>query len=249
MTYAAEVLADSPYVYWKFNDASGNPQDSSGNSRHITGLSGSYTQNVSGINATLGNAISASNDFWAGTDTLGNPFATSWTFECWYRPSNWTAGSPRGIFCWADGLGSDGYWGLRHSDAGQPEGHFEIIRNNGFGAVGTSSGSVNNTINHIVVTLDSSSSTARLYRNGSELPLNTNTVSALNTGNKNLYLNYNYTSSRATYGLLQHVAIYTTALSSTRILAHYMAGNPQTAANKRLIRPKNFGALQMGGRG
>lgn len=34
--YVAAVLADSPRVFWKLQEASGNPQDSSGNGLHIT---------------------------------------------------------------------------------------------------------------------------------------------------------------------------------------------------------------------
>lgn len=38
--YNTEVLADSPAGFWKMDEASGNPQDSSGNGKHMTALSG-----------------------------------------------------------------------------------------------------------------------------------------------------------------------------------------------------------------
>ena len=34
--YSTEVLADSPVAFWKLDEASGLPQDSSGNARHMT---------------------------------------------------------------------------------------------------------------------------------------------------------------------------------------------------------------------
>lgn len=46
MTYVSEVLADSPKLFLRMNDASGNPQDSSGYGRHVTAITGTpgYSQ-------------------------------------------------------------------------------------------------------------------------------------------------------------------------------------------------------------
>lgn len=40
MSYADEILADSPVLYWKLDEASGFPQDSSGNARHAQETNG-----------------------------------------------------------------------------------------------------------------------------------------------------------------------------------------------------------------
>lgn len=255
MTYASEVLADSPYAYWKFDDApSVTPQDSSGNGRHLYGLFGSYNQSVTGITTNLGNAISFSSDGRGSVTTLGDAFASSWTYECWYYPTNWTAGSPRGIFGWTPPAPNDGFWGLTHSDFGKSEGQFQLFRNNSVVATSVA-GTVNNSINHIVATLDADTSTAKIYRNGTALTLDHSSgIDALAAvGERYLYLNFFEGSPNYTAGTMQHVAIYTSALSQSRIQAHYYAaGVPiptRSPAPSRLKRPTNFGALQMGSRG
>src|SRR5687767_12728243 len=48
MAYADVVLADSPVGYWKLNEASGLPQDSSGNGLHVTVVTGTPIYGVSG---------------------------------------------------------------------------------------------------------------------------------------------------------------------------------------------------------
>jgi len=40
LTYAEEVLADNPVAYWKLDEASGLPQDSSGNAKHFDSVVG-----------------------------------------------------------------------------------------------------------------------------------------------------------------------------------------------------------------
>jgi hypothetical protein len=42
---SAAILTDTPTAYWKFDDASGNIVDSSGNGYHLTGISGTTTYN------------------------------------------------------------------------------------------------------------------------------------------------------------------------------------------------------------
>jgi hypothetical protein len=46
VSYSSEVLADSPRGYWRMNEASGNPQDSSGNGLHMDTTTGTpiYSQ-------------------------------------------------------------------------------------------------------------------------------------------------------------------------------------------------------------
>ena len=36
MTYSSEVMADAPVVYYKLDETSGSPQDSSGNGNHAS---------------------------------------------------------------------------------------------------------------------------------------------------------------------------------------------------------------------
>ena len=251
MTYSTEVLADSPYAYWKLNEPSGTTAtDYSGNGRNLT-YNGTYTLNQTGL-GTLGKAVvMGANSYISGALT-GSPFDSSWTFEAWYQPTNWTANTPKGIFQY--GVTED-KWGLRHSDISIAEGVLQLYKN---GAVISSSpsASVNNTLQHVVATFDGTN--VKMYKNGSLVQ--TTATSPYAAGNQTMFLNYNNNAGRATYGILQHVSLYTTALSATRISAHYgelnaSPGEPdwvaplRSQAYKRAKRPNNFGALQMGGRG
>jgi len=249
MTYSTEVLADSPYAYWKLNEPSGTTAtDSSGNGRNLTYI-GTYTLNQTGL-GTLGKAVVMGANSYISGNLTGTPFNASWTFEAWYQPTNWTAGSPRGIFEY----GSESVWALRHSDVSIAEGVWQLQQ----GPIRSScpATAVNNTVQHVVVTYDGTNS--KMYRNGSLIQ--TSAVSPYAAGNQTLKLNYNNTASRATYGILQHVSIYTSALSAGRVSAHYGELNAvpgespwvdpvRSRAYTRAKRPNNFGALQTGSRG
>lgn len=252
MTYSTEVLADSPYAYWKFNEPSGTTAtDSSGNGRNLA-YNGTYTLDQTGL-GTLGKAVVMGANSYISGSLTGTPFNSNWTFEAWYQPTNWTAGSPRGIFQY--GNSGDGQWSLRHSDNSVAEGVWQLQRNSSV-ISSSPSASVNNTVQHVVVTFDGTN--AKMYRNGSLIQ--TSATTAWAAGDQTMFLNYNNTASRATYGILQHVSIYTTALSSIRVSAHYAELNAipgespwvapvRSRAYTRAKRPNNFGALQMGSRG
>jgi hypothetical protein len=90
--YADEVLADSPYAYYRLNDASGSPADSSGNSRPATAVAGTPVYNTTG-----GPAGGGYMTFDGSTEyvTLGNMddylLATNtdeWSMTFWMRTSS-----------------------------------------------------------------------------------------------------------------------------------------------------------------
>lgn len=53
----ATILALTPWSYYKCNDASGNPQDSSGNARHATSTNGSVSYSQTALSTKAGNSI------------------------------------------------------------------------------------------------------------------------------------------------------------------------------------------------
>ena len=252
MTYSTEVLADSPYAYWKFNEPSGTTAtDSSGNGRNLA-YNGTYTLDQTGL-GTLGKAVVMGANSYISGSLTGTPFNSNWTFEAWYQPTNWTSSTPKGIFQY--GLSGDGQWGLRHSDNSIAEGVWQLQRNSSL-VSSSPSATVNNTVQHVVVTFDGTN--AKMYRNGSLIQ--TSATTAYAAGDQEMRLNYNNTPSRATNGILQHVSIYTAALSAGRVSAHYAELNAvpgesawvapvRSRAYTRAKRPNNFGALQMGSRG
>jgi hypothetical protein len=83
--YDTAVIADAPYLYWKLNESSGLPQDSSGNARHSTGQKDTVTWGATGPprnfdGDTALSCTAAGNFYWGppGNDWLNPPC----TLEC-----------------------------------------------------------------------------------------------------------------------------------------------------------------------
>lgn len=220
MTYATEVLADSPWGYWKFDESSGSTvADASGNSRPLT-LSGSYSRGQTPVADTLGDSCGLGSDVFAGRTGVSGIMATSWTVELWIEPSNWTNAAARGIFQIGNQSSSDGTWGIRHSDVSRLEGEIQVIRSGTVVMTAPAKKWTNGLPQHIVVTLNGT--TLKMYRNGVEIASGSTT--ALNPGTTEMRWNWNYESGRGSTGKMQHAALYNTALSAARIKAHYRAG-------------------------
>ena len=122
-TYTTEVLADSPYLYWKLDETSGTTAtDSSGNSR-----SGTYTNSPT-LNQTALINEGKSVDFDGTNDyckyTLPSNFTGSFTMECWINSD--TYASYPGVFgAWT--ANSNGNYGtnLQLSNTGSFSGSFQ----------------------------------------------------------------------------------------------------------------------------
>lgn len=90
MGYADEVLADSPYAYYRLNDTSGNPIDSSGNSRNATAVAGTPIYSASGGPVSDGGYLSfdGTDDYVAlGNMTSWNEAQATFAVEFWMRTS------------------------------------------------------------------------------------------------------------------------------------------------------------------
>lgn len=228
-SYSTEVMADTPALYWKLEEASGTTAvDSSGNGRNgsIPGAGVTYRQSplVSGHTYSMRvNGISQSLNH-AYTGWFNN---TSVSFECWIRATNWTAGTPRGI--WE--LTTQRVM-LRHSDGGDAAGDFWIGLDAGStsGAMKTLGWDPNNTICHLVMTYNATNGANILYLNGQQV----GTTTTLATGgfafpNATLAFLANFgANSRLSNGWIAHVAIYLKALSQQRVYTHYYAGTNGT---------------------
>lgn len=99
--YTDVVLNDAPASWWRLQDASGLPQDSSGNAHHMTaktGASQTYQQTrlASGIAAYSIDAAADANVFTASNPSWSNPTGTSpFSVEGWIAVDTWTTGFPR----------------------------------------------------------------------------------------------------------------------------------------------------------
>lgn len=95
-TLAATILADSPFAFWKGDDAGTKLADSSGNGFDLTTVNGTVAYNVSGLIPTLptvqfarvgpANGASGANG-WQLTSQLGRTYPlTTWSAECVFCP-------------------------------------------------------------------------------------------------------------------------------------------------------------------
>ena len=108
--YADAVIALSPYYYYKLNEASGAPQDSSGNSRHASISNGALTYKQASLRPDgLGNSVE-----FDGSDALSIPFSVS-------ASAGWVAFFARPNF-------TSGY-GFAFSEGGGSGPNFHIIPN------------------------------------------------------------------------------------------------------------------------
>jgi hypothetical protein len=207
MTYNSTVLADSPKHYITFDQTSGGYTDS-GSQAATTTVTGSPVQ-VTGIN---GKALT-----YNGTSdyvTINSPYdfaaVSTFTFECWFK-STATTGQP--TFIRRDGNGA-AY--LLRLNAGKIEFYC-----NQAGIVTTASYADGNW--HHVVGVKNGTATT-LYVDGTQVGTGTGGTVAQATGAQPIYLGESTSAaSEMMKGTLDEVAIYPTALSSTRVTAHYNA--------------------------
>lgn len=216
--YNSAVLADSPVRYWTLDDSTGT--DTQGNGNLIKGP-GAAAPTAGAAGATTGGTSWTydGNDY---TQFSTPTITTAFTFECFFK----TTGS---------GNGAGGSHTLFRSDNGGPVALIRIqdVGNTvnpgkvmclfGGSPVFYSTGTVNDdNWHHLALTL--SGTTAKLYLDGTlNVTATTDTSSySFNTTSGLGFDNYG-TPIEYFKGNLDEVAIYNTALSSTRVAAHYAA--------------------------
>ena len=218
-------MSDNPLAYWRLGEAPGSQSasDSSGN-----GYTGSYNSGI-----TLGAVGAISNDSdtaasSAGTGTAVLPaFApvTNFTIEGWtyLTDANWNSANNYNNTLY-------GKWGdvrlLIHPGASNASsyalGYFGVWLNGQEYSLAPVNSSLDNTNQWVYWALVRSGGSLTLYRNGVQIAQRTDlpaTATANISGNL-------FTEDSADYflkGRLDEVAVYTTALASSRIQAHYTA--------------------------
>jgi signal peptidase I len=226
--FETAVLADSPYLLWRFQEKSGTTAaDSSGNGR---GATISNTPNLG--QASPVTAEPTDTAFGTGTNGYVTASATStntttFTVEAWVRTTSTQGGRLVGFGDGAAGTASSS------TDAQlylAPNGKVELGLNDNAPVALASASAVNNGAWHYVVGTYSNATGARLYVDG--------TLSASATGTA--YRPTTFTgrwragaeamtgwpsnpTSNYLAGTIDEVAVYTSVLSAARVSAHYAA--------------------------
>lgn len=231
MSYSSEVLADSPLLYWRLGEASGTTAtDSSGNGRHGT-YSGSPTMGVAGLltgDANTAVTFDGIDDEISFADTTD---LTSFTVEMWAKTNNaafqylaarWstTSASNQQIFS------------VNITGAGKLS---AVIRLGSTNAIFTGSATVNdNARHHLAVVFDNATDTLTLYVDGVSDGGGTASGNLSTFDSPFTVGRRGDTTSSRFIGTLDEVAYYATALSATRVAAHYTAGTASGGSSQTI---------------
>lgn len=206
--YEREVLRDTPRAFYPLQDFSGNPVDVSGNGLDFTSTSGSPVYRTVGpfgddfaIQLPGGSSLNRSTH----VSTVTNNF----TMELWLRVE--IVSSTDQPILHNGNVATNG-WGIRMNDGNQYLGLAGGI------AELTGKGMSTYVWQHLVMLRDSTDSNRwRYYQNGTVILANAGT-SAPGTPSGTLVVG----ATNAQYSVA-YLAIYETALSAARILAHFNA--------------------------
>jgi|SRR5262245_24009409 len=216
MAYSSEVLADVPLAYWRMNDASGLIQDSSGNGRHATAVSGTpvYQQSspiTSDVNAKSIRFDQASAEFFTFDPGGVTPLITNtFTLEAWVK---------------RQGTGNQGEMGLlvNRSHGGgmyiQPDDTLMIAKSEVALIAASTVGISDLNWHHCVVTKNGA--TSKIYIDSVD---RTGSVSdATCDGDVKIEIASEGPTYTSFDGYMAEAAVYGTALSQTRVSVHYAA--------------------------
>jgi hypothetical protein len=217
-------MVDTPKAFWKMQEASGNPQDSSGNGLHIDTINGTPTYQQAGPMSDYGILCDAAE--YLQRSTAVTTTNTNLTVELWIYVTD-IAANGRGVV--VPGLTAG--WSVDIDIDRQ----FKFY--NGTGNAADSAGSVAlNGWTHMAVARDASS--IAYYINGAvdTDPATPNSAVTAPSGITQINAT-NFMAARYAY-----VAIYESKLSAARVLAHYNAAFGQTLLPERLYGPAQLTA-------
>lgn len=222
MSYATTVAADTPTMFWQLEDTTTTAADSSGNSKTGT-YSGTYTQSQTGL-ITTGNCVK----FDGSTGKITGPSLSTFTGD--FTVDFWAKITPTAGYAQSD---NHPVWGgsTKNRFMVRPGGHYFSVWIGGTEqAVQFTPGGDANTNKTIYWAFQRSSTNLNLYRavvgtdgsvSGTFDSLGSVATTAVdlsgimaNDPNGGYFLN----------GYIDGFAIYPSALSVTRLNAHYQAG-------------------------
>ncbi|MEX2186485.1 MAG: LamG domain-containing protein [Pirellulales bacterium] len=214
--YMSEILADGPIGYWRFEEAAGAAVDSSGNSRDGAYMNGVTPGLFPGALSIGGKsaAFDGSTGFVDLPGSWGGAAMTEISLEAWVNPADPITGDFQAILSGHD-PNSFAHFQL-HSG-----GNMGVYADVGFVAAPIVSATPTDTWRHVVMTAKSGET--KVYVNGTQVGATVPTAFANIAESSNVDIGIGHLGARWFNGLLDEVAIYDSALSPERIMAHYDA--------------------------
>lgn len=218
--YDTAVLADSPVSYWETMEALSSSAAADAADSNPGTYTGSPTmaQAGPGSQGNCGVSLNGSSQYINIPDAANLRIVGNITLELWIKPTNF---SNFNYMLDKDGAGGPAPWSFRLE---QTTGIPFLLWNGSspFGVTGSSAPSTG-VWSHIAVTL--SGTTCTHYLNGSANGSGTMPGSQSGDGGNSVQVGARHDLNSITFftGLVAKPAIYNTAVSSTRIAAHYAA--------------------------
>lgn len=220
MAYVDEVLADSPVAYYRLDESSGQPQDSSGNGNDTdTSFGSAPTYSVTSLlTSGGGTAITFNNSaHFSAPDDATLDIGDVFTLECWIRRT--VTGVNEAIM----DKGANAFrWYITST------GVVTLEKSGVADAIRSSVTMQNTDTHHLVVTKNGA--TRVVYMDA--VDVTSGSPPANQTIESNavaLFLGAQANSGIPSRSTLDEIAIYGTALSQARIQAHYDAGIAESA--------------------
>jgi hypothetical protein len=230
LTYAQTVLADNPLGFWLFDETSGTTaiDQGSGLTNLIYTNSPTLNQSTGLTGITKAVSFDGTNDYAVRAETATYNFAGSsaWSLEFWIKPNNTVSNAPWTIRA-TSSAGTASVLLSYYMDIadGKISAYVPDSSGNSY-VVLTSTNSINDNAWHQIVITAVSGGVMTLYIDGVS---NASSSTARNAvGNSRaLIVAANYPAgsfAQFSKGLYAANSLYTSALSQSRVTAHYNAG-------------------------
>lgn len=233
--YAPEVLADSPYSYWRLNEASGTTITDIGSSPHHLTMAGGNTLNHPGLihqDTCMDNSSGQASYDLTNTDFN---VASVATFEAWVNLDYLNTSTTYGTFLSAGNFFVNPYQGWRFAVTDGGKLAFSTMYNSVWRHMVTTTAPLSiGATAHVVCVVDMAANTVDFYVNGQFLEtveylytialtytggwVYSVTIGAHRAGTDTPIFGY------LLNGRIDEVAFYKAKLAAARILAHYNAG-------------------------
>lgn len=227
--YATAVLADSPLLYLQLNETSGASCANSGSLAGSGTCNGTFTRNAAAAHANLGVAVTlggTASDYISYPDNAALDITGNVTYECWIKAVSFATymvvmskGKGSTVNVSGDGPG----YTLRVNPSRQLEALAESVA-----LLATSTGTIPNDTNWHHVAFTRSSNTYTFYIDGVSAGTGTSTQIIYSNGRPFVVGGADVGTGTINFpfnGRVDEAAVYNTALSGTRISAHYAAYN------------------------
>lgn len=237
MSYSSEVLADTPCLYWKLDETSGTTADNAATTGSVNDgtYSGDYTLGVdtwTGMQCVTFNQGAEDGQVYKVVSSGSWP-TTALTLECWYRGTTAQAGGS-GIMGYAAPSQANEF--LMWYQASSTN-SFKLFINNAEADFTLSSSPAQGSQGwkHVVMTWENVAGTCKVYVNGNLQQTITSVKVGYSIEAPATFGTFAIAQDQDTAGgggintsdsfiaTMAHVAVYPTALSAARILAHYEA--------------------------